>query len=106
MKVIDSDNVKGIIVAEGSRALCLAVLLPYSKAQIGNVLFDKEEEYSHYRNRLANIFKCDDLRFSAYTPFEYNNKFTAYARSLAEELAVDEFEEVVLRVKEEIAKEK
>ncbi len=106
MREIDGDNVKGVIVAEGSKELCLAVLLPYSKAQIGNVLFDKEEEYSKYRARLSDIFKCADLRFTAYTPFEYNNKFTAYARSLAEELAVDEFEEVVLRVKEEVNKEK
>lgn len=88
----------GVLVAEGHNSLCLAVLLTLSKSQIQNALFDLKNDIAVHLNHLARYFRIDDMVLNAYTIFEYENKFTPFARVMAEEVDLDEFTEIVARV--------
>lgn len=94
---------KSVLTAGDAHSLCLAVHLPFTKPILENGLYDVGEELGKYRDKLAVLFKCPDLKFECYTTYEYSNKFTIYARALAEELDVPDFSEAVSVLKRSIS---
>lgn len=100
MKVTEN---KSVLTAGDVHSLCLAVHLPFTKPILENAMYDSAEELKQYRDKLSALFKCPDLKFECYTTYEYANKFTIYARALAEELEVTDFSAAVGVLKRSIS---